>query len=418
MSDRPIRTFVAVGSGVDVKRVSALVPQAPEVDVVALVPGLAESWEAMQTNQADLLLVCTQDSEDSVSFVRAAVSERPGRPVVALLEGSANGFVGRLFEAGADDLVTIPRDLIDDVGDSAVIRSARERALSHEVLFALQKAMARRQTASDAKATEHARMITVLGPKGGVGKTLTTASLAVSLAASGRSVVIVDLDLQFGDVGLALGLAPGKTIDQLASSGGSLDAEKANDYLVTHEPSGAKILLAPTRPDHASLVGVDFLQELYGVLRGAHDFVIVDTPPGFTPEVIASIDVSTDICMVGMLDSLSLKNTKLGLETLDLMGYDKAQISLLLNRADSRVGITREDVHAIVGRPPDVLVPSHRDIPRSVNQGVPLVLSDPKSPAARSFRQLAGLYDPEFASRYKGRGRRRLGRRRRNEEKI
>jgi pilus assembly protein CpaE len=410
MSGRPIRTFVAVGAGVDVGRVSSVVPQGPEVDVVALIPGLSQSWEALQGTSSDVLLVCTQDSEESVSFVRAAVTERPGRPVVALFDGSPNGFVSRLFEAGADDLVSIPPETNGDAANAEVLRSARDRALSHDVLFALQKAMARRQTASAAK-TDHARLITVLGPKGGVGKTLTTASLAVSLAAVGHRVVVVDLDLQFGDVGLALGLAPGKTIDQLASSGGSLDAEKAEDYLVTHEQSGARVLLAPTRPDHASLVSVEFLRDVYEVLTTSHDYVIVDTPPGFTPEVITSIDVSTDACMIGMLDSLSLKNTKLGLETLDLMGYDPANIRLVLNRADSRVGITRDDVHAIVGRPPDVLVPSHRDIPRSVNMGVPLVLSDPKSEAARSFRQLAGLYDDEFESRYKGvtgrRGRRR-----------
>src|SRR5437868_5272586 len=100
MSHRPIRTFVAVGPGVDVRRMSALMPQAPEVDVVALSPSLAESWESLQSTQSDLLLVCTQDSEESVSFVRAAVAERPGRPVVALFDGSPNGFVGRLFEAG------------------------------------------------------------------------------------------------------------------------------------------------------------------------------------------------------------------------------------------------------------------------------------------------------------------------------
>jgi pilus assembly protein CpaE len=414
MSGRPIRTFVAVGAGVDVQRVSAIVPQAPEIDVVALIPGLTESWDAMQGTGSDVLLVCTQDSEESVSFVRAAVAERPGRPVVALFDGSPNGFVSRLFEAGADDLVTIPPDANGDSPNAGVLRSARDRAIGHDVLFALQKAMARRQTAAGTH-TEHARLITVLGPKGGVGKTLTTASLAVALASVGRSVVVVDLDLQFGDVGLALGLAPGKTIDQLASSGGSLDAEKAQDYLVTHEASGAKVMLAPTRPDHASLVSVEFLRDLYDVLTTSHEYVIVDTPPGFTPEVITSIDMSTDACMIGMLDSLSLKNTKLGLETLELMGYDPANIRLVLNRADSRVGITRDDVHAIVGRPPDVLVPSHRDIPRSVNSGVPLVLSDPKAEAARSFRALAALYDPEFDARHKGAGRRR-GRRRR--EKI
>jgi pilus assembly protein CpaE len=93
-----------------------------------------------------------------------------------------------------------------------------------------------------------------------------------------------------------------------------------------------------------------------------------------------------------MLDSLSLKNTKLGLETLDLMGYERDRVRMVLNRADTQVGITREDVEAVVGRTPDVLVPSHREVARSVNEGVPIVSSRPRSEAARSFQRLASLY--------------------------
>jgi pilus assembly protein CpaE len=122
------------------------------------------------------------------------------------------------------------------------------------------------------------------------------------------------------------------------------------------------------------------------------DIVIVDTPPGFTPEVIATIDVSTSACMIGMLDSLSLKNTKLGLETLDLMGYSPENVTLILNRSDSRVGITHNDVSAIIGRDPDILIPSDREIPRSVNEGVAIVASRDRSDAAKAFRDLADRY--------------------------
>jgi pilus assembly protein CpaE len=93
-----------------------------------------------------------------------------------------------------------------------------------------------------------------------------------------------------------------------------------------------------------------------------------------------------------MLDALSLKNTKLGLETLDLMGYESDNVSLVLNRADSRVGITPEDVSTIVGTGPDVSVPSDREIPRSVNEGTPIVASRPGSGAAKAFRSLADRY--------------------------
>jgi pilus assembly protein CpaE len=96
--------------------------------------------------------------------------------------------------------------------------------------------------------------------------------------------------------------------------------------------------------------------------------------------------------MVGMLDSLSLKNTKLGLETLELMGYKRDSIRMVLNRADTNVGVTQEDVSAIIGRSPDVLVPSNKDVVRSVNEGAPIVQSRPRTEVAHSFRALADLY--------------------------
>jgi pilus assembly protein CpaE len=252
-------------------------------------------------------------------------------------------------------------------------------------------------------------MICILGPKGGAGKTLVSSNLALGLAGLGHRVAIVDLDLQFGDVGLSLGLVPERTIYDLAKSGGSLDTDKLDGYLAEHS-TGVRVLMAPTRPDHAGVVSSELLREVYPLLRTTHDFVIVDTPPGFTPEVIAATDASSDICMVGVLDSLSLKNTKLGLETLDLMGYGAERIRLVLNRADSRVGITREDVEAIVGRSPDVLIPSDRDIPRAVNEGAPIVMSKPRSEAAQAFRKLSALYAPDSTVRRNGR--RRLLRRR------
>jgi pilus assembly protein CpaE len=114
--------------------------------------------------------------------------------------------------------------------------------------------------------------------------------------------------------------------------------------------------------------------------------------------VITSIDHSTDIVMVGMLDSLSLKNTKLGLETLELMKYETDHIYLLLNRAHSRVGISQSDVEAVLGRSPDVFIPSDREIPRTVNEGIPIVVARPQSEPAEAFGRLTDLLRGDSAS--------------------
>jgi pilus assembly protein CpaE len=370
----PIKLLVAVDSGVEQDVVQAALPATSDVQIVGLVDGLEESWATLQETPTDIVAVaCAGYSDRALFFIDGAIKQRPERPVVVLSQASPNGFMSRVFEAGADDILTLPRE-------------------PEDVLFALQKAVARRQGTAAATGVALAPMICVLGPKGGTGKTLTACNLAVSLASGGRKVAVVDLDLQFGDVGLALGLVPDKTIHDLAKAGGSLDAEKLDGYLAVHS-SGAKVLMAPTRPDQAGVVTTEFLRDLYVVLRSLNDYVIVDTPPGFTPEVISSIDSSSHVCMVGMLDSLSLKNTKLGFETLELMGYQPERTRLVLNRADSRVGITSDDVVAIVGRPPDVLVPSDREIPRSINEGSPIVVSRSRSDAAKAFRALAQMYE-------------------------
>jgi pilus assembly protein CpaE len=384
----PVTVLVALEQNVDAERVEASLSGAG-VQIVGFVHGLEDESNPQQDAVSDVLvLACAEPSDEALAFVRSATARRPERPVVVLSDTGENGHVESVFEAGADDLVAVARN-----GDY------NSDEVSEHVAFVLQKAVARKSGGSFPGVTPGGRLICVLGPKGGIGKTLTASNLAVAFAARGASVTVVDVDLQFGDVGLALGLRPDQTVYDLARSGGALDAEKLDAFLEVHE-SGARALLAPTRPDQASAITAEFLATVYPTLRSMSDYVVVDTPPGFTPEVIASIDSSSDICLVGMLDSLSLKNTKLGLETLDLMGYDRERIRLVLNRADSRVGITPADVTAIIGREPDVLVPSSRDLTRSVNEGVPIVLGQPRSEAAKAFYSLTEMYG--LASNRKG----------------
>jgi pilus assembly protein CpaE len=174
-------------------------------------------------------------------------------------------------------------------------------------------------------------------------------------------------------------------------SAGSLDGDKVESFVSLHE-SGARALLAPVRPDQAAAIKIPFLQQLFEILRERYDFLIVDTPPSFSPEVIAAIDASSHLCIVGMLDALSLKDTKIGFETLDQMGYESGPMTLVLNRADTNVGISAEDVSLILGREPDVLVPSDVAIPRAVTNGQPIVVAAPKSGAARAYTMLAQQY--------------------------
>jgi pilus assembly protein CpaE len=366
----PIRTLVSLDSGIEEQTVRAALPASPDIQIVGIVKGVDESWSTLQESPTDLLVIaCSGYSERALFLIASAVKERPGLPVVVLAQGAPEGFLRRLFEVGADDVVRLPES-------------------PEQVNFTLQKVLTRKRASGASRMNGDAPMICVLGPKGGNGKTVTSANLAVALAEAGKTVAVVDLDLQFGDLALCMGIRPERTIYDLVRSGGSLDAEKLEAYVMPHA-SGVRVLVAPTRPDQASAVGPEFLREVYPLLRATSDFVVLDSSPGFTPEVISAIDNSTYVCMVGMLDTLSLKNTRLGLETLDLMGYDEERVVLVLNRADSRVGIDDDDVLAVVGKRPDVRIPSDVEVPRAVNEGRPIVLNKPDSAAAKAYRMLA-----------------------------
>lgn len=370
MSDPAVRTLVAVDGNVDPDLVESILAD-PRLTVAA-VGDPAMGWPNRGDAEA-LLVVCRDESEEALELVRRAQGIYPGRPVVVACVGSPNGFLRKAFRAGAEDVVEVSTD----------------GATATETYLALAKAVARRD--SEAVATSEGRVITVLGPKGGTGKTLVTTNLAVALSGPHGRAVAVDLDLQFGDIGLGMGLRPDRTIYDLALSGGSLDAAKLEGYVADH-PSGAGALLAPTRPDQATAVTPDNIRQILRVMRSTFPFVIVDTPPAMSAEVIVALDESTDICVVTMLDTASLKNTKIALETLQLIGVT-TPIRLVLNRSDSNVGITHSDVVNILGRAPDILIPSSRDVTRAVNSGEPIVLAGGKrNEPAKALRALAELY--------------------------
>jgi pilus assembly protein CpaE len=372
MPSRPVKALLAVEPGVDAEDVQESLPADEEFNVVGVVSGAEEALRWLRDSAADLLLVaCAGYSDRALLLLDSVARQNPEVNVMVLGQGSPNGFLRRAFEAGADDIVMLP-------------------ATPAQIRFEVHKLLARKQGDVTPLSSEHSHLVCVLGPKGGTGKTLTATNLAVCLAQRGERVALIDLDLQFGDVALCLGLPPEKTVYDLAQSPGALDADKLEAFLAVHS-SGVRTLIAPRRPDQASAVGAELLREVYSIMRATYDWVIVDTPPGFTAEVITSIDSATHVVMVGMLDSLSLKNTKLGLETLELMKYDPDRIFLLLNRAHSRVGISQSDVEAVLGRTPDVFIPSDREIPRTVNEGIPIVVARPQSEPAEAFARLTEL---------------------------
>ncbi len=242
---------------------------------------------------------------------------------------------------------------------------------------------------------EPGRVITVFSTKGGAGKSVIASNLAVLLAQrSERPVCLVDADLQFGDVAVMLKLAPQHTIVDAVATIDRLDETLLRSLLSTHDESGLLVLPAPLEPAFADQIGATEMVHVVELLRNFCEFVVVDTPAYFNDVVLGLIDTSDDVLLVAGMDIPNIKNVKIGLQTLRLLNTPMEKVRLILNRANSKVKLEVAEVERTLQITADSLVPSDVVVPQSVNRGVPVVLSTPKSAVTKSLQQLADLFLP------------------------
>ncbi len=215
------------------------------------------------------------------------------------------------------------------------------------------------------------------------------ANLAASLAHDeGKRALLLDLDLQFGDAAIMIGLEPDKTIFDLVVAPGELDADKLAGYTVKHS-SGLDILPAPLRPEDAELVTESKVGRLLEVARYAYEVIVVDTSPFFHGPMLSTLDRTDLLLLVACLDIPTLKNVRLGMQTLELLSFPRERVRVVLNRANDKVGIKQRQVEEALETEVWKSVPVDRAVPLSVNRGVPAAVADPGCDFSRAVRELA-----------------------------
>ena len=245
---------------------------------------------------------------------------------------------------------------------------------------------------------EQGRIITVSSMKGGSGKTVVATNLAVALARrSEQPVAIVDADLQFGDVALMLRLTAPHTIIDAIPAMNDLDAQFLRGLLVRHEPSGLHVLPAPLEPSLADRVSGPDVVRILEVLRSFCSHVVIDTPAQFNDVVLSVIEAADDIVVVAGMEIPNVKNTKLGLQTLQRLGVPDEKLCLLVNRYNSNVQLDVREVERTLGLKARARIPSDVVVPQAVNRGVSVVLDSPRSDVTRAFEELADLFSPRPA---------------------
>lgn len=268
----------------------------------------------------------------------------------------------------------IGQTLMDEV--QAAAKSARA-----EVVAEAAHAAAVAQAEAEAP---RGRVVTVFSTKGGVGKSLVATNLGVALANSGRSVCIVDLDVNSGDVAIMLQLTPTRTINDVVAFNGVIDDEGISSILTRHSDN-LSVVAAPVRLDTPDQASIDDIGKLLDVLRRMVEYVVVDTSGVFDDHALCALDRSDMIVLVGTLDIPSLKALKLATSTLELLNFPKSTWRFVLNRADGKVGLSVDEFEKTLGLTADSSLVSSREVLAAVNRGEAMVSAYPNHPNSKAL---------------------------------
>lgn len=312
------------------------------------------------------------DAAVATRLTSQLTAEFPQAGVIWLRRRVDTTTVLEAVRAGASDVV--------GEGDLPALVSAANRVVQKASAFASQ--------AGGAAGPQRGTVTAVYAPKGGCGKTSFATNLAAMLAHEQRQrVAVIDLDLESGDVQLLMAMVQGRSISDLTNLADTLDAASLGSAMLPHS-SGAYVLAAPRRPEDASLVSGKLVNRVIELAATMFDHVIVDCPPYATEHVLSVLDVADELALMCTPDAASVKNTALALEMLTELNF-AGRISLVINHAGDKVGITSADIGHALAHQVDCQIPSSLDLPTATNTGKLLTTSNPKHPISMAIRSWA-----------------------------
>jgi len=380
VSVSPIKVFIT-GAANGLAEVREGLADHPEVELVGTAADPSKAGTKLAESGAQVILHGTTSTDHVPTSEIEAIRGVTAAPIVLVTSASANAILSEALAAGIFDVVLLPQ-LTD--GIVFTIKKAHSLAAGRPA-----------GAATKSSAAIEGKVVTFFSPKGGAGKTVLACNLAATFARQQqRKTLLLDLDLQFGDAAIMMGIEPEKTIYDLVMARRELDSDSLAGYVTAHS-SGVHVLPAPLRPEDAELVTEERLGHLFAVAKESYDVIVVDTPPFFHGPVLSTLDRTDQLVLVASLDVPSVKNVKLTMQTLDLLHYPKERRHLLLNRSGSKVGLKPQEVERALEMKVEFEVPVDREVAVSVNRGVPLVLSNPRSGVGKALLDMADKLVPQ-----------------------
>lgn len=336
-------------------------------------PGIVVLEKAGSLQPDVIVMVYDKDEGDAAEVAERIYMCLPGCAVLQISENLSVDIIEKAMQAGVRKVLSWP---------------VEQKTLIENIKFLH---TAEKQRMSNSKRPDlnwQSKVITVFGTKGGIGKTTIAANLAVSLSRLGKKVALIDLDLQFGDVGIFLDIEPKDSIAELVTDRTSFDIDTVKSYMMLHY-SGVSVLCAPKSPEYADIVTSEHISKIINTVRPYYDYVIIDTPPAFNDNTITAIEESNLVLFIITLEISTLKNAKVSINVFESLNQ-KDKLKIVVNRDQDGATITAKDASHVLKL--NVFSRIHSDWKTAItalNKGIPIVIDSPRSLIKREFEELA-----------------------------
>jgi pilus assembly protein CpaE len=363
----------------------------PNVTLVAEAGTGLEAIESVRQHRPDIVLMdINMPDMDGITASQRITGQYPETQVIMMSVQSETDYIRRAMVAGARDFLTKPFSLDELL---TAIHNAYQRRLEMPTTAAV----VQRRPAIDGAAavvlpseqTDEGRVVTVYSPKGGAGCTTLAVNLAISLARSRYSTVLVDGSLQFGDVNIVLNLKSKTSIMDLIERGEELDADLITSVVTSHK-SGLKILTAPKRPEMAESIKVHHIEALISQLRQLYSFVVIDTSAQLNDINLAWLDGADRVLLVVQPELPAITHASRFLDLANDLGYDRDKVKLVVSGVQNKEGISPADVSKALKRPSPFIIPDDGMLTReAINRGEPVIYGKGSGrPVGKAFTQI------------------------------
>ncbi len=397
MSDGIIKVMIVDDIPSTLDNLQKLLSFEPDIQVVGTATNGKEAIDLAKKVAPEIVLMdVNMPIMDGIQATETLAQEVPTSPVIIMSVQGERDYLRRAMQSGAREFLIKPFS-----GDELIasIRRVYQLEQKKESFMAKTPAAAAAGPGAPGETLrprgEHGQVVFFYSGKGGVGKSLIAANLAVSMANETKAkVALVDLDLQFGDIGVLLNLDHSQGITDLVENIEHMDPDFIREVMV-EGPYGVKVLLTPISPELADLVTVDHIRKIFAEMRKIFDYIIVDSSTHLGEINLEVLDHADKVVVVTSLSIPAIKDTKLALKIFDSLSISPDRVILLLNKSDAHSEFNKESVEANLRFPITAQIPNDpKLVINSINRGNPFVTTHPESEISQRIRELVGKMLP------------------------